>query len=168
MNVGESTMADNNNDQNALFDVEKNAKTYPDFAERTQRIVSAFLERQKAGEGYSVADPVEISKTFMDASVKMMSDLAKFMEAQSKLIQRYANLWQVTAKRIAGEDVAPVIEPARDDRRFEDNAWSEDVVFDYIKQSYLLASDWMTTQVREVDDTDPKTREKLEFICTSA
>jgi polyhydroxyalkanoate synthase len=163
MNVGESTMADNNNDQNALFDVEKNAKTYPDFAERTQRIVSAFLERQKAGEGYSVADPVEISKMFMDASVKMMSDLAKFMEAQSKLIQGYANLWQVTAKRMAGEDVAPVIEPARDDRRFEDNAWSEDVVFDYIKQSYLLASDWMTTQVREIDDTDPKTREKLEF-----
>ena len=81
MNVGESTMADNNNDQNALFDVEKNAKTYPDFAERTQRIVSAFLERQKAGEGYSVADPVEISKMVMDASVKMMSNPAKFMEA---------------------------------------------------------------------------------------
>ena len=29
-------MADkNNNDQNALFDVEKNAKTYADFAERS-------------------------------------------------------------------------------------------------------------------------------------
>lgn len=56
-----------------------------------------------------------------------------------------------------------MIEPVRDDRRFKDDAWSEDVVFDYIKQSYLLASDWMTTQVREVDDTDPKTREKLEF-----
>ena len=50
MNVGESTMADkNNNDQNALFDVEKNTKTYADFAERSQRIVSAFLEQQKAG-----------------------------------------------------------------------------------------------------------------------
>ena len=157
-------MADkNNNDQNALFDVEKNTKTYADFAERSQRIVSAFLERQKAGVGYSVADPVEISKMFMDASVKMMSDPAKFMEAQSKLMQGYADLWQATAKRMAVEDVAPVIEPARDDRRFKDDAWSEDVVFDYIKQSYLLASDWMTTQVRDVDDTDPKTREKLEF-----
>lgn len=157
-------MADkNNNDQNPLFDVEKNAKTYADFAERSQRIVSAFLERQKAGEGYSVADPVEISKMFMDASVKMMSDPAKFIEAQSKLMQGYADLWQATAKRMAGEDVAPVIEPERGDRRFKDNAWSEDVVFDYIKQSYLITSDWLTTQVRDVDDTDPKTREKLQF-----
>ena len=101
---------------------------------------------------------------FMDASMKMMSNPQKFAEQQAKLMQGYADLWQATAKRMAGEeDVKPVIEPARDDRRFKDDAWSEEAVFDYIKQSYLLTSDWLQAQVSDVDDMDEKTREKLKF-----
>jgi polyhydroxyalkanoate synthase len=157
-------MADTETDQNALFDAEKNAKIYADFAERSQRIVNAFLERQKSGENYNVADPVEIGRMFMDASMKMLSNPQKFAEQQARLMQGYAEIWQATAKRMAGEeDVKPVIEPARDDKRFKDNAWSEDAVFDFIKQSYLLTSDWLHNQVRDVEDTDPKTREKLQF-----
>jgi len=157
-------MAEDGNETNALFDAEKNAKIYADFVERSQRIVNTFLERQKAGENYSVADPVEIGRMFMDASMKMMSNPQKFAESQARLMQGYAELWQATAKRMAGEeDVKPVIEPARDDKRFKDNAWSEDAVFDFIKQSYLLTSDWLRNQVQDVEDTDPKTREKLQF-----
>ncbi len=152
---------DNNN--NDLFDVEKSTKMYADFSERTQRIVNAFVERQSSGENYSVADPVEIGRMFMDASLKMLSDPGKFAESQSKLMRGYTDLWQAMAKRMNGEETAPVIEPARDDRRFKDNAWSEEVVFDFIKQSYLLTSDWLTTQVRDVEEVDPKTREKLQF-----
>jgi len=157
-------MAEDGNDTNALFNAEKNAKIYTDFAERAQRIVNTFLERQQAGENYSVTDPVEIGRMFMDASMKMMSNPQKFAESQAKLMQGYAELWQATAKRMAGEeDVKPVIEPARDDKRFKDSAWSEDAVFDFIKQSYLLTSDWLHNQVQDVEDTDPKTREKLQF-----
>lgn len=157
-------MAEEGKDTGALFDAEKNAEIYADFAERSQKIVNAFLERQKSGESYTVADPVEIGKMFMDASMKMMSNPQKFAEQQAKLMQGYADLWQATAKRMAGEeDVKPVIEPARDDRRFKDDAWSEEAVFDYIKQSYLLTSDWLQAQVSDVDDMDEKTREKLKF-----
>lgn len=160
----EVIMADDRSETGAVFDAEKNAKIYADFAERSQRIVNAFLERQQSGENYTVADPVEIGRMFMDASMKMMSNPQKFAEAQSKLMQGYAELWQATAKRMSGEeDIKPVIEPARDDKRFKDSAWSEDAVFDFIKQSYLLTSDWMHTQVDDVDDVDPKTREKLKF-----
>ncbi|WNK01034.1 class I poly(R)-hydroxyalkanoic acid synthase [Thalassospiraceae bacterium LMO-JJ14] len=157
-------MAEDGNETNQVFDAEKHAKIYADFAERSQRIVNTFLERQQSGENYSVADPVEIGRMFMDASMKMMSNPQKFAESQAKLMQGYAEIWQATAKRMSGEeDVKPVIEPARDDRRFKDNAWSEDAVFDFIKQSYLLTSDWLHNQVRDVEDVDPKTREKLQF-----
>ena len=59
-------MAEEGKDARALFDAEKNAEIYADFAERSQKIVNAFLERQKSGESYAVADPVEIGKMFMD------------------------------------------------------------------------------------------------------
>lgn len=147
----------------AAFDPERNAQMFTDFAERTQRIMSAFMERQKMGDNYSVVDPMQVSNMFMEAATKMMSDPAKFAAAQGELMQGYADLWQATAKRMMGEEAAPVVEPAKDDRRFKDSAWTDEAVFDHIKQSYLLASNWLTTQIREVDDVDDKTREKLEF-----
>ena len=156
-------MTDEKSVEKPLFDAERNAQIYKEFTERSQKVMNTFLERQQSGDVYSVADPAAIGRLFMDATTKMMADPAKFAEAQSQLIRGYADLWQATAKRMAGEDAAPVIEPAKEDRRFKDDAWSEDVVFDFIKQSYLLTSDWIGKQVAAVDDTDPKTREKLAF-----
>lgn len=145
------------------IDPERNAQLFKDFTERSQKIMNAFVERQKMGDTYNVVDPVQIGTMFMEASMKMMSDPARFAAAQTELMQGYADLWQATARRMSGEDVEPVVEPARGDRRFKDNAWTDEAVFDHIKQSYLLASNWLTNQVRNVDDTDDKTREKLEF-----
>ena len=34
-------------------------------------------------------------------------------------------LWQVTARRMMGETVEPVVEPAKGDKRFKDEAWKE-------------------------------------------
>ncbi len=134
-----------------------------EIAERTQRIMSEFLSRQQAGEAYQVADPMQIGRIFMDVTARMLSDPAKFAEQQAKLIQGYADLWQATAKRLNGEEVAPVAEPDRDDKRFKDEAWHEDVVFDTIKQSYLLTSRWLRDTVHGVGGLDPKIREKAEF-----
>lgn len=145
------------------IDPERNAQLFKDFTERSQRIMNAFVERQKMGDTYSVVDPVQIGTMFMDAATKMMSDPAKFAAAQTELMQGYVDLWQATARRMSGEEVAPVVEPARGDRRFKDSAWTDEAVFDHIKQSYLLTSNWLTNQVKTVDDTDDKTREKLEF-----
>ena len=62
-----------------------------------------------------------------------------------------------------GHAADPVIEPARDDRRFRDPAWDDDAVFSIIKQSYLLTSRWLTEVTNDVDGLDDKTRQKLDF-----
>jgi len=147
----------------AAFDPERNAQLFKDFTERSQRIMNSFMECQKMDGNYSVIDPVQVGSMFMDAATKMMSDPAKFAAAQTQLMQGYADLWQATAKRMSGEEVDPIVEPSPGDRRFKDSAWSDEAVFDHIKQSYLLASNWLTDQVRDVDDVDDKIREKLAF-----
>ena len=93
----------------------------------------------------------------------MLADPKKMAEAQAELWQGYAKLWESTAKRMAGEDVEPVVAPAKDDRRFKDAAWSEQAVFDTIKQSYLLTANWMQGIAHDVEGLDDKTREKVEF-----
>lgn len=137
--------------------------TYQDFAERSQRIAQAFLERQSTGSDLQIPDPGVIGKAFMEFAQTAMSDPTKFMEAQTNMWQQYTALWDTTAKRMAGEDVEPVISPEKGDNRFRDEAWNDEAVFDFIKQSYLLASNWIYSSIQDVDGLDAKTAEKVQF-----
>ena len=150
-------------DGDKAADAAEMSKALADLAERSRRVARAFLERQAEGDGFQVADPMVIGKAFAELAARMMSDPGRLVEAQVRLWQDHAALWQATARRLAGEKVEPVAVPAAGDRRFKDDAWSADVVFDFIKQSYLLTSAWVQSSVRDVDGLDAKTAEKVDF-----
>ncbi len=133
-----------------------------DIAERSQRIVAEFLSRQ-SGEKLGNPDPLGIGAAFFEMTAKMMQDPARLMQAQVNLWQDYMALWQQTTRRILGDEADPVVAPARDDRRFKDEAWSDNELFDFIKQSYLLTARWMQGVVTDVDGLDDKTKKKVEF-----
>ena len=142
------------------------AGQFAEFCERSQRIAQAFWQRQMdeaSGQEFAITDPQAIGRAFMDFQTRLMADPAKLVEAQLRLLQSNVELWQRTLRRMMGEDAPPVAEPEKGDRRFKDEAWSEDFLFDYIKQSYLLSSRWLRGLVKETDDLDPRTQEKVEF-----
>ena len=56
-----------------------------------------------------------------------------------------------------------MIEPAPEDRRFRDQAWSDNALFDFIKQSYLLTARSMQGVVKEVEGLDERTARKVDF-----
>ena len=70
------------------------------IAEKSQRLVAGFLERQSAGGGMGMADPMNIGGAFIEMTNRMLSDPAKMIEAQTALWRDYADLWQRTAKRM--------------------------------------------------------------------
>ena len=73
-------------------------------------------------------------------------------------------LWQRTAARVLfNAQAEPVIEPARQDKRFRSELWTENPSFDYVKQSYLLMSRFFQSSVRNVTGVDPHTRHKAQF-----
>ena len=139
------------------------AQKWAALAERSQKAVEAFMERQSEGGDYSIADPSSIGQAFMEMTAQLMRDPAKFAEAQMQLWQDNLTLWQNTQRRLLGEEVEPLIQPERGDRRFKDKAWDEELVFDYIKQSYLLSARWVRSLVGEVDGLDPKVKGKVDF-----
>ncbi|WP_029009957.1 PHA/PHB synthase family protein [Azospirillum halopraeferens] len=134
------------------------------IAEQSQRLVTDFLSRQ-AGDGAAKAnpDPMGVGSAFLEMTARMMADPAKLMKAQMSLWQDYLTLWQRTTQRLMGQEAAPVITPAKDDRRFKDSAWDENTLFDFIKQSYLLSARWMQSTVSEVDGLDDHTARKVDF-----
>jgi polyhydroxyalkanoate synthase len=102
------------------------------------------------------------------AMAKVMSSLAgrpdAMMEAQGDLWRRYAELWHFAARRAMGETASPVASPAKGDKRFNAPDWTENPVFDVIKQSYLITSDWMNGLVTRAENIDPMSRRRVEFF----
>src|SRR5471030_3543439 len=141
---------------------DKMQTAFKDIAERSQKLLAEFAERYSA-DGPQQPDPLHLTQTFMDFTAKMLADPNKLVQAQMELWQQYLQLWQNTAQRMMGQTVAPVAEPAKGDKRFNDPAWKDEVVFDYLKQSYLLTSRWLQGTVKDVDGVDSKTAQKVEF-----
>ena len=63
----------------------------------------------------------------------------------------------------SAEKAEPVVEPAPEDRRFRDQAWSDNALFDFIKQSYLLTARSIQSAVKEVEGLDERTARKVDF-----
>jgi len=132
-----------------------------EIAERSQRIVSEWLKRQADQE--HAPDPLNIASAFLEMTARLMANPARVVVAQLGFWQDYMTLWQNTARRIMGGEPEPVIDAASTDRRFKDDAWRDNEVFDFIKQSYLLSARYVQDVVRQVDGLDPKTAQKVDF-----
>jgi polyhydroxyalkanoate synthase len=146
-------------------DPQELSEQWQDIAERSQRLVQEFAQRQSAGEQPpGVVDPSSLAKSFGELAQQMAREPQRLIEQQMKFMQNYMELWQSTTARMLGQDAAPVVEPAKGDRRFKDIDWQENPYFDHIKQSYLLASQFILGAVRDTDGLDPKTAEKVDFF----
>ena len=136
-------------------------RSMADIAERSQRIVGEWLKRQATEE--HAPDPLNIASAFMEMTARLIANPARLVAAQLGFWQDYMTLWQNTARRIMGAETEPVIDAPSTDRRFKDDAWRENEVFDFIKQSYLLSARYVQDVVRQVDGLDPKTAQKVDF-----
>src|SRR5579875_154819 len=158
-------MADNETKEQAagfkMPDPATVGRSMADIAERSQRLVMDWLKRQASGE--PAMDSAGLGQAFMEMTARLIANPAKLMQAQLGFWQDYLTLWQNTAKRIMGMPAERVIDAPSSDRRFKDQAWRENEVFDFIKQSYLLSARYVQDVVTHVDGLDPKTAQKVDF-----
>ena len=143
-------------------DPEEIAQIMGEIAGRSRAIVEEFLQRQEVSSGPG-ATPLNLGQTFLELTQRMMTSPQALMEAQFGLWQDYMRLWQTTAQRMLGQESDPVIAPEKGDRRFRDAAWNDSILFDFIKQSYLLSSRFILEAAGEDRGMDPKEQQKVEF-----
>ncbi len=138
-------------------------EAWKDIAERSQRLLQEFAEKQaKDGPASAPADVLNLTGTFLDFTTKLLADPQKVVAAQMELMQQYMRLWQATADRMMGKPSEPVIDSPKD-KRFADPAWRDEAIFDYVKQSYLLTSRWLMGLSKEVEGLGEHERKKVDF-----
>ncbi len=148
----------------AAADPAELSRRMAEIAERSQRLVAEFLGRQSSGSPVGMADPMAIGAAFFELTARMMADPTRLVETQMALWGEYLTLWQRTTERLMGGSASePVAAPTAEDRRFRDRAWSDNAIFDYVKQSYLLTARYIQGAVKEVGGLDEHTGRKVDF-----
>jgi polyhydroxyalkanoate synthase len=109
-------------------------------------------------------DPFHVAQALTEVMGRIAAEPDRLLRAQADLFSRYMDLWQSAARRVGGETPEPVAAPARGDKRFADPDWTDNPVFDVIKQSYLLTSNWLNGLVEGVEGVDPMTKRRVEFF----
>jgi polyhydroxyalkanoate synthase len=144
-------------------DPAQSAKVFAEVAERSSRLIGEFLQRQAGGHGVAHSDEFGIARAFMDLYARMLANPWKLAEMQTKMFWDHVALWQSTTLRMLGKDAPPVAEPAGGDNRFREADWQDQFLFDYIKQSYLIAARHLHDAVASVEGLPEETSKKVNF-----
>lgn len=133
--------------------------------EHATEAMTAYAEPVQKGEVKTdYADEIaEWTRTLSRVGQYWLSDPARTIEAQGRLATEWMNLYAHAVRRMAGEDVPPVAEPDKGDKRFRDEDWTTVQFFDFLKQAYLITTRWAERLVEETRDLDEHTRNKAAF-----
>jgi len=130
----------------------------------TVDVMTASVQRSADPHVPQPYDPAAPARAFGAFAGHLLSHPAELMRAQQQAAADWMKLWSAAAARAAGATPEPVIEPERGDRRFKDAAWSEEPVFDFVKQAYLLAAKRSLALIEQAEGLDEDTRARVEFF----
>jgi len=131
------------------------------IAKQSQILMQRFVSNQPDAVKLGIGDTSSLGSDFFKLMTKMMTNPAAVASAQIDLFYGSLNVWQKTAERMlmprAQEANAP------QDKRFKHPEWSENAIFGFVKDSYLVAAKSILTAIREVHGMDDATARKVDF-----
>jgi polyhydroxyalkanoate synthase len=157
-------MGDQREAEKIKFDPAEVARLYADIATKCSELLSRYVARSAdTAVRAPLSDELGISKAFFEAWARMLTDPLRVAEEQMKLWQDYWSLWQRSMLKLMGQQSAPVAETPRGDRRFRHEDWENNFLYDYIKQSYLIAAKHLHASIAGVQGLDERTAKKVDF-----
>jgi polyhydroxyalkanoate synthase subunit PhaC len=127
------------------------------------KLLAENPEHQRQEAETNMVPVAQISRTLGEIWQAHLADPAKLMELQNKVWAQYTEVWNNAWARAMGQQVEPVVQPAKNDKRFKDKDWVENSIFDFIKQVYLVTTRAAHEMVATADGVDPHTKQKAKF-----
>ncbi|MBP5981932.1 MAG: class I poly(R)-hydroxyalkanoic acid synthase [Halomonas sp.] len=127
-----------------------------------QGLMQDLLARMAPSEA---ADSIQddMRKSFEAGAQSLMNNPTLLWQTQARLLQDQWLLWQQSMRAFAGEQVALLITPSKSDRRFKDEAWTNDPHYTAIMQQYLLFSQMVEELIEHLEGMDSTQKRNLEF-----
>jgi polyhydroxyalkanoate synthase len=149
----------------AMPDFDALAQNMARLVEESGKAVAAYVECQEQGGGPpQFADDVEQAiKSIGRVAEYWLADPARTVQAQTALAGQFIDLWAQTLRRLSGEELPPVVPSQPSDKRFADVEWTRNPIFDFLRQAYVITSNWAGVLAEKAETLDPHVREKAQF-----
>jgi polyhydroxyalkanoate synthase len=108
-------------------------------------------------------DPLGLGKATMDVWKAMLANPQGLMAGQIQFAKDWLDLTQRSLGPSEERGTDPLIAPAKGDHRFSHPAWTNNPMFDALKQGYLLATKAVLDSI-ESTDTDAETKARVKFF----
>ena len=131
------------------------------IAKQSQTLMQRFVSHQPTAIKLGIGDTSSLGFDFFELMTRMMTDPVAVARAQIDLFYNSLDIWQKTAERMlmlrAREADAPK------DKRFRHPDWSENAIFDFVKDSYLVAAKSILSAIRGVKGMDEASARRVDF-----
>jgi len=131
------------------------------IATQSQALMQRFVSTQTDATKFGMGDTSTLGFDFADLMTKMMTDPTAVAKAQIDLFNESLAVWQRATERMFMLPVSKSDSPK--DKRFKHPEWTENVIFSFIKDSYLVAAKSVLSAVRDVKGMDEATARKIDF-----
>ncbi|MGD9543009.1 MAG: class I poly(R)-hydroxyalkanoic acid synthase [Methylocystis sp.] len=149
----------------AKLDIEAMADNMAQLVDQGRKALAAAIGGVNPDEARSelAASVADATKTLGAVAEYWLSKPERAAAAQADLYSGLSEIWRQTLRRYGGEDVAPIVPSDFSDKRFAGPEWNENPFFDWLRQSYLLASRWAGDMVERTEGLDPQTKARAVF-----
>jgi polyhydroxyalkanoate synthase subunit PhaC len=131
------------------------------IAQQSQSLMQRFAAKQADATKLGMGDTSTLGFDFVDLMTRMMSDPTPVAQAQIDLFNDSVALWKKAAERMWMMRPSEPEKPK--DKRFKHPDWTENAVFNYVKESYLVAAKSILSTVRDVKGMDEPAARKVDF-----
>jgi len=134
------------------------------FAAQFNGLVKEMLTRKLSTENGFETKLFDAEKYSSLIKSAVEVDTSRLIEAQMHFMEKQVLLWQNATKSMIGEETEDLVEEKRGDHRFKDKDWSENSVFNYLKQAYLLNSQMLESMVESIKFADDNAELQAKFF----
>lgn len=131
------------------------------MGEMTQRMTSMGAGMTDSPSNSVMYDVVQNYQKFW------MSESAHpghILDKQIDLWQQQMGLWNRTLMAMGGKELTPVVETPKGDRRFKDEDWEKNPIFNYLRESYLINCKAVLDTIDEAEGIDDNRRQRIRFF----
>jgi polyhydroxyalkanoate synthase len=131
------------------------------IARQSQVLMRHFVSHQPDAIKFGMGHRSTLGFEFFELMTRMMTDPVVVARAQIDLFYNTLGIWHKTAERMLMLRARDADAPK--DKRFKHPEWSENAVFNFVKDSYLVAAESILSAIRDVKGMDEASARKVDF-----
>ncbi|MEY3196644.1 MAG: Poly(3-hydroxyalkanoate) synthetase [Pseudomonadota bacterium] len=128
-----------------------------------QEILSAMMNHKFPGNITPMICKDKMQLIVSSIITKMQEKPEQFARLNMEYSEQFSALLINTFMKFIGESVPSMFTPQKGDKRFKDEAWNENIYFDFIKQFYLMSSTLVRKHVSSLG-LEPQTQRMTDFL----